>query len=355
MDCASVNSSITVDSITEDHTVAFIDPKSIVCSSTDPIQVSPWFGSLPTVWTFKANLMGVSDGAHVVTVQNAESENFTSSSESTDHFFIRVGQRGNPLVFPQSANYSQSLLHQADDKSLFISHNAAGATHFRYSLDWGSTYSTWEAYAGGNTTLNTSIWSGTSKQKWTGEHIIVQYFSSTLGSSDHIQHGDLSEPQLARRFPHLFLQGLFNQFGTDIGVDNTMKPEADGIWSFDLTTEWPDSLQANEWGLDPDGKADVTAVFGDIDRDGVLDRLPPSALAPATIDFNSTPPSPYLSWRLEINDGTLKYNIKPTGNRWNQLLMYILMWTIPLLSGCFGAWGYLISYVPGKVTHNTTY
>jgi alpha-1,3-glucan synthase len=343
MDCSSVASSITVDSITEDGTVASIDSESVVCSSVGPVQVSPWFGSLPTVWTFQANLLNVSDGIHVLTLQSPESQNFTSTTESTDHFFIRVGQDDNPLVFPQSANYSSSLLHQAEDGTLFISHKAAGAEQFRYSLDWGSTYSTWQQYAGGNTTLNASTWSGTSEQKWSGEHVIVQYFSSTLGSSDHIQHGDLTASQPKRRFPHLFLQGLFNQFGTDVGVDNTMKLENDGIWTFDLMTEWPDSLQVNEWGMDPDGKVDASSIFGDIDRDGVLDRLPPSALAPATISFNSTPPSPFLSWKLEINDGTYGYTVTPTGNRWNQLLMYMLMWTIPLLSGCFGAWAYLIS------------
>ena len=343
MDCSSVTSSISLSSTTEDGTVASIDPESIVCSSVNAVQIAPWFGSLPTVWTFQANLLNVSDGIHVVTLQSPSSQNFTDSTDSTDHFFIRVGQDDNPLVFPQSANYSRSLLHQANDGSLFISHKAAGADQFRYSLDWGSTYSTWQAYAGGNTTLNISKWSGTTEQKWKGEHVIVQYFSNTLGSSDHIQHGDLAETQPASRFPHLFLQGLFNQFGADVGVDNTMKLESDGLWTFDLMTEWPDSLQVNEWGMDPDGKADMTGVFGDIDKDSVLDRLPPSALAPATIDFNSTPPSPFLSWKLSINDGTYGYTVIPTGNRWNQLIMYILMWTIPVLTGSFGAWAYLQS------------
>jgi alpha-1,3-glucan synthase len=343
MNCSSVNSSITIDSTTEDGSTASIDPESIVCSSVDPQVVSPWFGSLPTVWTLQANLLNVSDGIHVITVQGPSSQNSTGTTESTDHFFIRIGQAGNPLVFPQSANYSSTLLHQADDKSLFISHNAAGADQFRYSLDWGSTYSTWQAYAGGNTTLNPSKWTGTSEQKWPGEHVIVQYFSNRLGSSDHIQHGDLAETQTSRRFPHLFVEGLFNQFGTDVGVDNTMDLRSDGLWSFDLLTEWPDSLQVNTWGMDPDGKLDNTGVFGDVDGDHVLDRLPPSALAPATINFNSTPPSPFLSWKLEINDGSYGYAIIPAGNRWNQLIMYILMWTIPLLTGSFGVWAYLQS------------
>ena len=351
MDCSSVTSSITVDSTTEDGFIASIDTESVVCSSIDPIQVSPFFGSLPTVWIFQANLLNVSDGIHIVTLQNPSSQNFTSTTESTDHFFIRFGQEDNPLVFPQSANYSRTLLRQADDKSLFISHNAAGADQFRYSLDWGSTYSTWQAYAGGNTTVNASKWTGTLEQKWKGEHVIVQYFSSKLGSSDHIQHGDLSESQPIRRFPHLFLQGQFNQFATDVGVDNTMRLERDGLWTFDLLTEWPDSLEVNEWGINLDGKADITGIFGDVDRDGVLDRLPPSALAPAIINFNTTPPSPFLSWKLEINDGTYGYTVTPTGNRWNQLTVYILMWTVPLLTGCFGAWAYLQSQVAPPQHH----
>jgi alpha-1,3-glucan synthase len=160
-----VNFSITIDSNTEDHTTAFIDPESIICSSTDPVPVSPWFGSLPTVWTFQANLVNVSDGIHVVTVQSPDSQNLTSSTDSTDHFFLRVDQSDNPLVFPQSANYSRSLLHQADDGSLLISHNAAGVSQFRYSFDWGSTYSNWQAYTGGTTTDSASEWAGTSAQK----------------------------------------------------------------------------------------------------------------------------------------------------------------------------------------------
>lgn len=336
-------SSITLDSTTGDRSVASIDPASVMCSVVDPIQVSPFFGSLPTVWTFQANLLNVSDGVHVVTLKNPSSENFTSTTESTDHFFIRIGQESNPLVFPQSANYSRRLLHQADDRSLFISHNAAGADQFRYSLDWGSTYSIWETYAGGNTTLNANKWTGTSEQKWNGGHVVVQYFSSKLGSSNHVQRGDLLESQPMRRFPHLFLQGQFNDFAIDVGVDNTMRLEKDGIWAFDLLTEWPDSLEVNEWGINPDGKADITGVFGDIDRDSVLDRLPPSALAPAMISFNATPPSPFLSWKLEINDGTYGYTVTPTGNRWHQLIMYILMWTVAPLTGCFGAWAYLQS------------
>jgi alpha-1,3-glucan synthase len=348
MDCKSVTSSVTVDSTTEDGSVATVDPASIVCATVAAEDVAPWFGSFPTIWTFQANLVGVSDGVHVVTVKNASSSDLSVSTQGTDHFFLRIGQKNNPIVFPQSANYSQSLLQKANG-SLYISHSAAGADQFRYSTNWGSSYSAWQPYAGGNTSITPQEWSGTSAQSWNGEHVIVQYYSSKLGSSDHIQQGDLSSSQTPRRFPHLFVQGEFNDFGTDVGVDSEMTLHNDGQWSYELMTEWPMELQVNEWGLDPNGKIDSSFLFGDVDGDKVLDRLPPSTLAPATLKFNGTPPSPFLSWQLSINDGTLGYEVVPAGNRWIQLLMYILLWTIPMITAGLGVWAYMQSFYQVKL------
>jgi alpha-1,3-glucan synthase len=172
---------------------------------------------------------------------------------------------------------------------------------------------------------------------------MVQYHSSTLGTSDHLQHGDLNSKQTPRRFPHLFLQGDFNKHGTEVGFSNKLKLNGEGSWAFDLLAEWPQSLQLNEWGINPDGKADQTFVFGDIDKDDVLDRLPPSALVPAAIQLNSSPPTPFLTWKLAVDDTTLAYKVTPTGNRWHQLLVFILMWTIPVLTGSLAIWGYLQS------------
>jgi alpha-1,3-glucan synthase len=345
MDCSSVTSSITIQSTTEDSSTAVIDPESVVCSAVQEEVVSPWFGSLPTVWTFQATLSGVSDGVHVVTVTSPVSENSTVSTQSTDHFFLRIGQSNNPITFPESANYTTEFLHRSVDGDLFVSHNAAGADQFRYSLDWGSTYSPWQTYVGGDTALVKPKWNGTKEQRWDGEHVIVQYFSSALGTSDHIQHGDYNYNRAPRRFPHLFVQGEFNNFGTDAGFENAMSLSKDGQWEFDLMAEWPIvSFQVNEWGLDPNGQPDQTALYGDVDGDKVLDRLPPSSLAPATLKFWASPPSPFLTWKLSINDATLGYEITPSGNRWLQLIAYILMWTVPVLTGTLGAFAYLQSF-----------
>jgi alpha-1,3-glucan synthase len=350
MDCPSVTSSITVESTTEGSSVATVDPTSIVCAKVATEDVSPWFGSLPTVWTFTANLIGVSDGVHMVTVKNASSAaRVPVTTQGTDHFFLCIGKDDNPIVFPQSANYSQNLLQKTSDGKLFIGHTAAGADSFRYSTNWGTSYSSWQTYSGGNTTITQQAWTGTSAQKWDGDHVIVQYHSNKLGSSDHIQQGDLKASQTPRRFPHLFVQGEFNQFGTDVGVASEMTLGKDGLWSYELMTEWPMELQVNEWGLNPNGKADSSFLFGDADGDKVLDRLPPSALSPATLNFFGTPPSPFLSWKLQINDGTLGYDVLPAGNRWLQMIMYILLWTIPVITACLGVWLYMQSFYQVKL------
>jgi len=80
MDCVSAASSIMVNSTTEDGTIAMLDPQSVICSTVEPEEVAPWFGSLPTVWTLQASLSNVSDGIHVVTLQDVETEDFTAST-----------------------------------------------------------------------------------------------------------------------------------------------------------------------------------------------------------------------------------------------------------------------------------
>jgi alpha-1,3-glucan synthase len=42
--------------------------------------------------------------------------------------------------------------------------------------------------------------------------------------------------------------------------------------------EWLLTLLFNVWGTNPDGQQDHSFVYGDIDGDGVLDRLNPASL-----------------------------------------------------------------------------
>lgn len=185
---------------------------------------------------------------------------------------FRIGQSDNPMVFPITSNYTRSLLHKDASGGLHISPRAAGAEKVRYSLNWGSSFSSWQDYTGANVSLEAQAWSGTERQKWSGDHVIVHYWSSATGSSDHVQHADLDRDTLpARRWPHAFIQGSWNQYGYDGGLPNEMTLDSDGIWKYNLIAEWPTQVIVNVWGMNPDGAPDKSQAFGDVDGDLVLD------------------------------------------------------------------------------------
>jgi alpha-1,3-glucan synthase len=161
------------------------------------------------------------------------------------------------------------------------------------------------------------------------------------GSSAVVQHADLENQNVPRRFPHMFAHGRFNQYGFDAGLRNELQQDSAGNWKYHFMTEWPDTFQLNVWGMNPDGKPDASAVYGDIDGDFILDRLPPSSLSSVSINFSAPPPSPYLAYSFVLNDGMYKYELIPVGNKWSQLALFLLLGIIPVITGAFAVWMYM--------------
>lgn len=342
MDCDSVTRSISSNSTTiSGNTFSVENAQCTILSTPD---VPPYVGAIASTWSWSATLTGVENGIHRLTVSNATTSDGTST-DAVDHFLLRVGQDDNPMVFPR-ANYSSTLLLQNDDDKLYISHKAAGADMWRYSTNWGTSFSDWMPYKGGNTTLEKQPWSGTKRQEWQGEHVRAEYFSRMAGSSDHVQEGDLGGN--ARRFPHLFLNGPYNQYGYDAGLANELSHVGDSEWSRHFMTEWPALAQLNVWGINPDGKPDQTNVMGDIDGDSVLDRLPPSSLASVILNITLPPPKPYLGWRVVVNDGTLRFQLLPSGSMYPQMALYILLWIVPVIGGSIAVWAYMQGFYQVK-------
>ncbi|GAB7350371.1 hypothetical protein MBLNU459_g0998t1 [Dothideomycetes sp. NU459] len=358
MDCDSVRDSLSISSTTEDGTTAAIDTTSTDCLTVDPEDLPYFYGGVPTIWRYKTTITNVTDGVHVITVKNATDSTNTMFTGAKDHLMFRIGQSDNPIVFPQTANYSSTLLFQQDvtkrasetEAGLYISHKAAGADKWRYSLTWGSTWSDWLSYDGGNSTLAQQSWDGTSLQSWSGNHVKVQYWSRATGSSDHIQEGEVyGSSTHMRRFPHLFIHGPFNEYGYDSGVQNEMTNTGNATWEFDFMTEWPAQFQINVWGMNPDGEPDTTFAFGDVDNDTILDRLAPTSLEESVVNItNLGPESPYLAWRIHLNDGDYRFTLIPVGNRWRQLILFILLAVIPPLTGFLGIWAYLKAFYQVK-------
>lgn len=344
MDCDSVANSLDIKSTTQDGRVAVLNRTSIICQSIDadpPRNV----GEIASAWSFNALLENVSNGVHTYTVKNATASDGNSTTGSVDKFMFRIGQTDNPIVFPTSANYTRGLLQKnSSTEDLYLAPRAAGADKFRYSTNWGTTYSQWFDYTGANVKVDAQAWSGTSEQDWTGKHVIVNYWSAMTGSADHIQHADLDTDALPRRWPHAFVQGPFNYYGYDGGLPNKMSQDANGYWTFDLTAEWPTDLIINVWGMNPDGYPDKSAAYGDVDHDGVLDWVPPDSLADNVINVTTRPALPHLGYKVIVDDGNYNYYLVPVGSALVQIFIAILIGLVPVISAGLGVWAFMRSF-----------
>ncbi len=344
MDCDSVTNSITFNSTTEGSTKPTIG--NVNCNSVTNTQNSSLVGAIYSAWSWSATLQGVENGVHALTVRNASSSD-GAQTNANDRFLFRLGQANNPIVFPRSANYSSTLLVKADNGSLMLNHSAAGADMFRYSTNFASSFSNWLPYEGGSHEITKQDWSGTSLQKWHGDHVRVDYFTRLGGSSDNIQESDVGTKH-ARRFPHMFLNGPYNEYGYDAGLPNKMKLSHDYTWTHNWMVEWNNDTgsvcQLNVWGINPDGKPDATTVMGDADGDSILDRLPPSSLSSVVLNVTEPPPRPYLAWRFVVNDGDLRFTITPVGSMWATLALFTLLWIVPVLTAAFSCWLYAKSF-----------
>ena len=113
-------------------------------------------------------------------------------------------------------------------------------------------------------------------------------------------------------------------------------------------TEWPTTFQINVWGINPDGQPDQSGVLGDLDKDFVLDRMPPSNLAPSLINISAYPSSPYIAYRISIDDGNYRYQLLPAGSRYQQMALFILLALIPVATGVVSVWAFMKSFYKVK-------
>lgn len=348
LECADVTAAISVTSYIDGTGAQNLTTLgTATCGAVTDTEVGDFVGYIPTAWTWKATVSGLQDGVHKITVANVSTSDGVATN-SVDHFLLRQGLPTNPVVFPEKANYSSSLLTVSDSKIMTVHHNAPGAQKWRYSTNWGSTWSDWKTYTGDSTTITTLSWSGSDAQAWDGYHIQVQYWSQALGSSAFIQHGDYGV-DYERRFPHIFFNGDYNDWGFDAGVKNTLSLVGNGTWTKHFMYEWPAQVQANIWGMNPDGKSDATFIYGDIDGDGILDRLAPSSLSDNVFNMTKAPTWPALSYRIEIDDATWSIKAVGTGSAPLQIFLSTLLAFVPLITAGLAVWVYVRGFYQVKV------
>ncbi|EAW10021.1 alpha-1,3-glucan synthase Ags3 [Aspergillus clavatus NRRL 1] len=353
MSCDGVTRAISLNSTSQKGITPTLDTSSVNCTKITPrTSGNGYAGEIPTVWTWSAKLKNVHHGVHEIIVKNVTTTSGLSTN-AVDRFLLRMGSLTNPLMTPL-ANYSSSLVHKSQDGSIYIQHDAAGADQFRYSTTFGRTWSDWTAYEGGNTTIDVAPWSGTDAQHWKGTHVRVQYFSRLTGSSDYIQEGDEGwEDDVPRRFPQLWWNGPYNQYGYDAGLESSMRYDSkERVWKYDFVYEWPSVGQISVWGVGPDGIPDPTEVYGDVANSSVVQKLPPSYLSSNVINITTLPPFPHLGWTISLNDANLRYVMTPVGSGWAQLVLFVLLWVVPILMGLFGAFIFMRKFYRVKLNRD---
>ena len=86
MDCSELLGSISFKSTTVDDSVPSIDNSSVVCQTiNDTAYDFPpekmYSGQIATAWKFSANLVNVSDGVHMMTVNNAKTKSDNATTK----------------------------------------------------------------------------------------------------------------------------------------------------------------------------------------------------------------------------------------------------------------------------------
>lgn len=103
------------------------------------------------------------------------------------------------------------------------------------------------------------------------------------------------------------------------------------IATFQVITTWPNHFQLTTFTTHDD------VVFGDVDGDGALDVLPPNTQALNYLNL-SHPASPFLGWRITVDQLNMTWSAYPIGNESVGIILFFLFAIIPLSTAIFACW-----------------
>ncbi|KAH9981170.1 modular protein with glycoside hydrolase family 13 and glycosyltransferase family 5 domains [Lactifluus volemus] len=337
MDCAGVTQALSLNMSSSGHGGnPTFDPNSVTCGTVqnpDPAKIS---GDVQSAWSWSATLQNVPDGILALTLNNAPASSGQTTG-SRDTLLIRKGASNNPIVFPGS-DYDNSAFGFSNGQYTF-SHKAYGADMFRYSWNYGRNWTQWKNWED-TTFIDSKVFSG-ADNFWTGQHIMVQYWSSVTASTAAVVHADRGYSS-QRRVPQFLVRGPFNSWGFDKGVSAQMTQNGQGLWELEIMSTWPTYVQLNVFGYDD-------YYYGDVDGDGIMDRLPPNTAAPNYLNM-SAPPHPHLAWTLIVNDTDFSWSLQPRGESAIGAIMYALLLTIPVITGSLAVVVFMWSFY--GIKHN---
>ncbi|EPY53741.1 alpha-1,3-glucan synthase Mok13 [Schizosaccharomyces cryophilus OY26] len=345
VDCDDVSKKISFVSKTETNNVIELDRSSVVCQKVNQSETEFYFGYPTAKYIWSGFLKNIHDGIHQVILPEVYSDDHKTKSDSLYRVTLRFGKPDNPMIF-QNASRASDLLIENDEK-LYIKHKAAGADLFRYSFDFGLTWSEWEPYQDSLTEC-TSFARNISKKTWDGHHVSVQYWSRLAASPNHMQEGSIGK---LGSFPQLYMNGPYNEWGFDSGIPNKLKLNDDFTWRKTLISEvFPSKLQFNVYNVDEFGRPDQKRVYGSNGNSTVLSRLPPSELKESVILIHNPPPKSYLSWEVVIDDLSRRFTFVPKGSSTVSIILFVSFASTPMLCAVLTVWAFKTYFYKVRLT-----
>lgn len=221
---------------------------SVNCGLVDDTDTTYLVGDVSSAWQWSATLDDVPDGIIEVTVTRPPNSDGSDNTHAVDHLLVRKGTKANVMVFPE-LDYDKDgeALQLVDDHYVFT-HQARGAELFRYSWNFGQSYTRWMPYEN-ETVIPAEVFDACLECFWEGQHIIVQCKPKVLSplvisdsstdwadltsSTAHVLHADRGH-RSPRRFPQMLVRGPYNTWGYDRGVPAKMENK-DGMWEVEVS------------------------------------------------------------------------------------------------------------------------
>lgn len=134
--------------------------------------------------------------------------------------------------------------------------------------------------------------------------------------------------------------------GLDSGIPSSMK-EGDGLWQYDIMTELPSFFLVYSQRVNENPLFDLSLERGDIQNLSVnISKVP---LLVSRVSLNNYPRSPYIAFRVTVNETAKQYSISAMGSRRYQITIYLLLGTLPILTGFASIRIYLYTFYVVKV------
>lgn len=145
------------------------------------------------------------------------------------------------------------------------------------------------------------------------------------------------------------IHGPFDEFGIESSIPSGMRQDTPGSWHYDLMAELPSEFKLIICDQDVNNNQASMRTFPDVDNDTYKDFLLPSLSPSNIVHVTKFPPSPNLAYRISIGGANRQYFLTPVGSRQIQVVIYLLLGTIPVLTGFASIWIYWYAFCTIKV------